>query len=237
VRSEISLFSRDLKSRVRTAAGERFHSYQGTVAARLSEALPERMEDWKGNLAKTTRQFQEWLAAALEEELAEVSAPGGDQLSGSLFKARASFSRTVRASQDRLAREIERALGLSFEGAQFTVEIAEPSRPDVRTGRTFDTGVELLWFLIPMGIFRPLVRRHFLRRIPWEAEKNLSRLAAQWADAVNASIDDLARRSMAFLADELATIEGLVDNAEDRRPDFQKALDLLDSLEAGAAFH
>jgi len=140
----------------------------------------------------------------------------------------------VRAFQDRIAREIERALGLTFEGAQFTVEIAEPSRPDVRTGRTFDTGVELLWFLIPMGIFRPLVRRHFLRRIPWEAEKNLSRLAAQWSDAVNASIDDLARRSMAFLADELATVEGLVGDARDRGPDIRKALDLLDSVESSS---
>jgi len=236
VRSEISLFSRDLKSRVRTAAGERFHSYQGKVAARLSEALPETMEAWKGNLAKTTRQFQEWLAEALEEELAELSAPGGDPLSGFLFQARASFSRTVRAFQDRIAREIERALGMTFEGAQFTIEIAEPSRPDVRTGRTFDTGVELLWFLIPMGIFRPLVRRHFLRRIPWEAEKNLSRLAAQWADAVNASIDDLARRSMAFLADELATLEELAGSAPDRGHDLRKALDLVESLEAGSAF-
>ena len=237
VRSEISLFSRDMKSRVRTAAGERFHSYQGKVAGRLSEALPEKMEGWKGNLAKTTRQFQEWLAAALEEELAEVSAAGGDPLSGFLFQARASFSRTVRAFQDRIAKEIERALGLSFEGANFRAEVAEPSRPDVRTGRTFDTSLELLWFIIPMGIFRPLFRRHFLRRILWEVEKNLSRLAAQWADAVNASIDGLARRSMAFLANELATIEGLVGNACDRRPDIQKALDLLDSHEAGAAFH
>jgi hypothetical protein len=87
-----------------------------------------------------------------------------------------------------------------------------------------------------MGIFRPLVRRHFLRRIPWEVEKNLSRLTAQWADAVNASIDDLARRSMAFLTDELATIEELVGNAPDRGHDIQKALDLVESLEAGSAF-
>ena len=237
VRSEVSLFSRDLKSRVRTAAGERFHSYQAKVAGRLSGALPERMEEWKGNLAKTTREFQEWLADTLEEELTGISAAEGEQLSGFLFKARSSFARTVRAFQDRLAKEIERALGLSFEGANFHAEVAEPSRPDVRTGRTFDTGVELLWFLIPMGIFRPLVRRHFLRRIPWEVEKNLSRLAAQWADAVNASIDGLARQSMAFLANELATLEGLVGNASDRRPEIQKALDLLDSLEAGAAFH
>lgn len=236
VRSEVSLVARDLKSRVRTAAGERFHAFRPEVAGRLSGELPGRMERWKGNLAKTTQAFQEWLAAALEEELSGISAAGGDQLSGYLFKARASFSRTVRAFRDRLAREIERALGIAFEGAQFRAEIAEPSRPDVRTGRTFDTSVELLWFLVPMAIFRPLVRRHFLRRIPWEVEKNLSRLAAQWADAVNASIDDLARQAMAFLADELLTIEGLVADPEDRRPEIEKALDILKSLEAEAAF-
>src|SRR4030042_375972 len=39
VRSGISLFSRAMKRRVRTAAGERFHSYQGKVAVRTRDFM------------------------------------------------------------------------------------------------------------------------------------------------------------------------------------------------------
>jgi hypothetical protein len=63
-------------------------------------------------------------------------------------------------------------------------------------------------------------------------EKNLSRLASQWADAVNRSIGGLARRSLEFMQDERATIQSLVENAEDRRDDIRKALAELDHMES-----
>ena len=233
VKSEISLFSRELKSQVRSTAGDRFHAYQGEVAGRLWKDLRKRMASWRGNLAKTTGCFQEWLRAALEAELLGVSAHGEVHLSGFLFEAQASLHRTVRAFQDRLAKEIERALGLSFAGAQFEAQIREPARPDVRMGQTFDTHIDLLWFAIPMTFFRPLIERHFLRLIPWEAEKNLSRLAGQWAEAVNASIEDLAGQTLEFMEKELSTIERLVSNTDSRQSDLAMALKELESLEAG----
>jgi GTP-binding protein EngB required for normal cell division len=230
VKAEISLFSRELKSQVRGTAGERFHAYHGEVAGRLWRDLRERMASWRGNLAKTTGRFQEWLRAALEAELSGVSAHGEVHLSGFLFEAQASLHRSVRAFQDRLAKEIERALGLSFAGAQFEAKIQEPARPDVRMGQTFDTHIDLLWFVIPMTLFRPLIERHFLRLIPWEVEKNLSRLAGQWAESVNASIENLVGQALQFMEEEIATIERMVSQAKDRRPAIEEALATLDGL-------
>jgi hypothetical protein len=187
---------------------------------------------WKGNLAKVTRAFREWLLDALEEELAEISYYGETHLAGFLVTAQSSFQRAVRAIQDRLAKEIERALGISFTGAQFHAVIEEPARPDVRVGKTFDTQIDLLWFLIPMSLFRPLAFRSFRKQIAWEVEKNLSRLASQWADAVNRSIGGLARQSLEFMRDELSTIQSLAENAHDRRVEIGKTLAELDDLEA-----
>ncbi|MBI5418848.1 MAG: dynamin family protein [Deltaproteobacteria bacterium] len=232
VKSEIGLQVRDLESRVRTAAGEQFHSYHREIRERMDRRLREVGEEWTGNLAKVTGKFREWLLEALDEELAEVSFHGETHLAGFLVTAQSSFQRTVRAFQDRLAKEIERALGISFTGAQFHAEIEEPARPDVRVGKTFDTQIDLLWFLIPMSVFRPLVFRQFRKQIVWEVEKNLSRLASQWADAVNRSIGDLARQALAFMQNELATIHGLVEGAGDRRDKIGKALAELDRLEA-----
>ncbi len=154
--------------------------------------------DWLPRVG-AAREFEGGLADAMMEEMGAVSLRGEGHLAGFLFKAQASVERSVRAFVDRLAREIERALGIRFEGARFDPQVEEPAHPDVRLSPTFDTYFELLWFLIPMTVFRPLVRRHFLRRIPWEVEKNLSRVAGQWADAVGASIDVLFRAALAEL--------------------------------------
>jgi hypothetical protein len=234
VKSEIGLQVRDLESRVRTVAGERFHSYHREIRDRMERRLVEAGDEWTGHLAKVTQAFREWLLEALGEELAEVSYYGETHLAGFLVTAQSSFQRSVRAFQDRLAKEIERALGISFTGAQFHAEIDEPARPDVRVGKTFDTQIDLLWFLIPMSVFRSFAFRHYRKQIAWEVEKNLSRLASQWADAVNRSIGGLAGQSLGFMQDELVTIRGLVGNAEDRREEIRNALAELDRL--GSSF-
>lgn len=237
VKGEIRLLCNHLKAEVRTAADERFHAYHGEVTGRVTANLREAMAGWKGHLGRVTREFEGWLADAMMEEMGAVSLHGEGHLAGFLFRAQASVERSVRAFVDRLAREIERALGIRFEGARFDPQVEEPAHPDVRLSPTFDTYFELIWFLIPMPIFRPLVRRHFLRRIPWEVEKNLSRVGAQWADAVGASIDGLFRDATEFLGREIETIAGLVGEADagNRGEEVRAALAELAALESAVS--
>jgi GTP-binding protein EngB required for normal cell division len=227
IRGEVDIHLRNLKAQVRTTAGERYHAHRGEVAGRLQRALDTESPAWRGNLGKTARRFQEWLRETLEKDLSDLSGRGEEYLSGYLLNAQTSLHRTVRAFQDRIAKKIEQALGITFEGASFHAAIAEPTRPNIRVGKIFAISIDLLWFLIPMGLVRSLVFRHFRERIAWESEKNLSRLASQWADAVNASIDDLARQAMAFVSEELVTIQRLVAGAEDRSSDIRDALEEL----------
>lgn len=232
IRGEAAVFARELKSRVRTTSGEKYHAHRGELAERLRLALEPQAGEWRGNFADTTRRFQEWLREALERELMELSGRGEEYLASYLLTAQASLQRTVRAFQDRLAERIEAALGVSFEGASFHAAIREPAHPDVRVGRIFDVSLDLLWFLIPMALARKPLLRHFRKRIVWEAEKNLSRLSSQWADAVNGSIDHLVRQAMEFLADELSTIERLVARSPDNRDRIRQALAELDAVES-----
>lgn len=229
IRTETAILARDLKSRVRTTAGEKYHAHRGELAERLLLDMDRESGEWRGNFADTTRRFQAWIRDALERELMELSGRGEEYLSTYLLKAQSSLHRTVRAFQDRLAGKIEAALGISFGGAAFHAAIREPAHPDVRVGTIFDTHIDLLWFLIPMALARKPLLRHFRTRIVWEAEKNLSRLASQWADAVNGSIDHLVRQATEFVADELSTIERLVAGAEDNRDRIRQALAELDA--------
>jgi len=227
---EIRVLVQDLKTRVRTVSGERFHAHHAEVTTRLRSSLQKAMGTWKGNLARRTKAFQDWLEAALAEELGSLSENGKPYLDEFLVEAQSSFHRIARAFQDRLSKEIERALGVAFDGARFHAEIDEPRKPSMKVGQIFDSHIDILWFLIPMGITHWLFERHFLRLIPWEVEKNLSRLSSQWADAVNVSIDSLAGQSMDSMKKELTTIEALVANANDRRADIESALGELEEL-------
>lgn len=228
VRGEIATLARDLQTRVRGRAMEHFHGFRGEVARNLQAAIQAEMATWKGHLGKRRERFEQWLEKALETEMARVSEHGVDFLQPFLEQAQGSLHRTVRAFQDRLAQAIERALGLRFEGATFRTDLVEPHQPDIRVGKVFDTQVDLLWFLIPMGIFGSLFRRHCLKLLPWEAEKHLARLAHQWAEAGQSALNDLVAQAVAFMNQELATLGTLASTAEDRAPELAETLAWLD---------
>jgi GTP-binding protein EngB required for normal cell division len=232
VRNEIWVLSMDLKGRVQADALDRYLGHSASLVVRLTAELRLVMPEWKGHLRKTAERFAQWASDALYAELGPLSHQEGDELTARhLAAAQESLTRTVRGFQDRLSKDIERALHMTFRGAGFEGEIRHPERPDVRLSRVFDIPFEILWFVIPMWIFRPLVNRHFLRRIPWEVDKNLHRLAAQWSQAIGDSIDGLAHQAQEFMRQELATIEGLVTTAQDQRPAIEAALAALEDLE------
>jgi hypothetical protein len=91
---------------------------------------------------------------------------------------------------------------------------------------------EIVWFLIPMRLFRPLVNRQFMRRLPWESEKNLSRLSSQWIEAASCSIDHTAKQAGEFIKNEITTVENILADASDNREDIEKAISELMVIEA-----
>ncbi len=232
VRNEIWLLATDLKGRLQKDALQRFLEHHGELVQELAEGLGREMGAWRGNLARTTAQFEQWTEEAMLARLGPLSHEQGNQLADRhVDAAQASLARMVRGFQDRLAEGIRQVLGVSLSGAEFEVAVLPPRQPDVGLGRIFDTPFELLWFLIPMGLVRPLVNRHFLRMLPWEVTKNLSRLAAQWTTAIGRCVDDVEQQAQEFIQRELATVEDLLEKASDRRAATEKALAEIEALE------
>ncbi len=236
IQNEIRVIVTDLKTRLRIDAGQCFQRACGETLSRLTDDLRPRLRQWKGNLDKTSRAFREWAEVRVGDQMRRISGREGPTLAKRhLDEAQASLSRMVRAFQDRLSQSIEKALGMRFSGAQFEAGIETPRHPDVQIGKIFDTSWEVIWFLIPMGLFRPLFNRHFLNLLPWETEKNLSRLASQWSETIYRSIDDLSRQAVEFIRNEIATVENVLAKAEDRRDEIEKALAEVKALANGLA--
>ncbi len=228
IREEISLIARENSLQTREIIQnylEKFH--QPHLNKKLLEILRKEMPFWRGDVGKLTRRYEDWLHEILAEELDHISKTEYKHFLGTLKKAHASLSRSLEAFRSLLNQNIERVLGLRLAEADWKIEVAEPHQPDIRIGRTFDFHFGLLWFLIPMFIFRPFFERHYLKEIPNEVFVNLSRLAAQWEGRINKTIDGMKKQALKYVQDELATIESLLSRAQGQTEEIRKTMEEL----------
>jgi len=235
-REEISLIARENAQQTRELIKnylEKFHEPQ--LKKRLLEILRKEMPSWKGDIGKLTRRYEDWLQETLAEELDHISKTEYKHFLGTLKKAHASLSRSLEAFRSLLNQNIERVLGLRLAEADWKIEVAEPHQPDIKIGRTFDFHFSLIWFLIPMFIFRPLFERHYLNEVPNGVFVNLSRLAAQWEDRINKAIEGMKKQALKYVQDELATIEALLSRAQGQTEEIRRMIEeLKEQLERAA---
>jgi GTP-binding protein EngB required for normal cell division len=201
--------------------------HEARLKKKLVEKLGQEMPSWKGNLWNLTRRYEEWLQDTLAEELDPISRNDRSHFLGTLKKAHSSLSRSLEAFRTLLNQNIEKVLGLRLAEAEWKIEVTEPHQPDIKTSRTFDFHFDMIWFLIPMFIFRRLFERHYLNQVPDEVVVNLSRLAAQWEERINKAIEGMKRQALKYVQDELATIESLLSRTHGRTDEIRRIMDEL----------
>jgi GTP-binding protein EngB required for normal cell division len=165
---------------------------------------------WQLRLPVLIEAYGHWLHDFLNHEISRVSHSQRAMFYEPLAKVRQHLARTLRAFQDRLAEHVKTALGLPLTPHEFNLEVSEPSVPPVAVGVAFDVPLDLLGYLIPMALARPLVERRLSRRACYEVEKNLSRLAADWRNRVAAGINELVLQAEQQALAELAALEQMV---------------------------
>jgi hypothetical protein len=182
------------------------------------------LPSWKGNLWKLTRRYEEWLEENLTKDLAAISKREHVHFFGTLTKARAGITRSVELFKYFLNANIENVLGIRLGEADWKIEVAEPDHPDVAFTRTFDFHLDLLWFIIPMFIFRRVFERHFLKGISGIVEMHLSRLAYQWEVRINTTIEDVREQALRYVREELSTIDALLSGTTGQADDIKAVL-------------
>lgn len=202
-------------------------THEARLKKELVEKLGQEMPSWNGNLWNLTRRYEEWLQETLAGELEQISRTDHQHFLGTLKKAHSSLSRSLAAFRSLLNQNIEKVLGLELGEAEWKIEVAEPHQPDIKTSRTFDFHFDMIWFLIPMFIFRRLFERHYLNQVSGEVFVNLSRLAAQWEERINKAIEGMKKQALKYVQDELATIESLLSKAHGRTDEIRKTMDEL----------
>jgi hypothetical protein len=170
------------------------------------------MPSWKGNLWRLTRRYEAWVTEHMEEEIRHISKTENRHFYGTLNKAHNSLTRYLETFQMMLNDNIDKVLGIKLAETDWKIEVTEPDNPDIGVLYTFDFKFDLLWFLIPMFIFRSLFKQHFIKEIPWATEVNISRLITQWETRINKAIDGMRKQVESYIKDELATIDTLLSS-------------------------
>jgi hypothetical protein len=224
-RRQLRIFTNDLKKRTREASAEGFGALHAQLLQALEEDFDKGTSSWRYNLARTSEAYQDWAVTAFTRELSGQSLKGERLVRPFRDEAALQLAQMVRAIQDRLGAAIEKALGIRFAGTAFEATPAPVQTPDIRIDRTFDTPLELIWFLIPMPLVRWLVMRRLRSHLGWEVEKNLARLSGQWAEATSLTIDGLASEALGFVEDELHSIQGMLrGTGSSHKPKIEEAL-------------
>ncbi len=230
IRMELQALATECASRTRPWIMKRMDELKPDVRKRLSRELQEKLSGMKANLWELSRAYEQWLREAMRRETTEISLREGEVFAVPLQGARETLSRAVQGFRDRLARNIEQALGMRFEAEPFEIELEKPSSPDVSIGNLFMFNTDLLWFLIPMSLFRAWADRHFLKRVPYEVDKNLSRLASQWTERINDAILKMQRDAERTVRDQLSTVESLLFRKQSEAEGIRKSLSEVESL-------
>ena len=136
--------------------------------------------------------------------------------------------RVVEAVRDRLSRNIHEATGLTVSTATWTVERPSVVSIPVAVSRTFMMSWEMLSWLLPMWLIGGMFRRHVIGRVPWEVEKNLTRLVGDWAEAVDAAVANLRHEAEVWVDTELSTLDRLLAQQPLEASAFQAAMRLLE---------
>ncbi len=221
---EVSLIAGKCREDVRTRIEERILRYQPILLRGTRETLAEEIPTWRGNLWRLTRRYEEWARDHFSRELAVISDAEEEGFRELLRDVRDRMERLAEGFQDRLAENVRTVLGIEFERSRVSLDSYAPAVPDTSCGRVFDSHLDIVWFLIPTTLFRPLIRRHFLHHIGFETEKNLFRLSAVWRESTGSEIARLAGQAKAAIRNEIATLEDLLSRQAAESPGIREAI-------------
>ncbi len=201
------------------------------VRQRLLAGLDREFPAWDRSLSAALSGFQDWLHAAVTVEMRALSAQHRNGFVEPAGRAGRQLSQFLEDFRNRLSERTLETLGVRLWTAQPDLETKDPKSPDVRVGRIFDRNWELLSWVVPMGLFRGVVKSHFERTVAQVVFMNLSRLASQWEAAVNDSLSTSEKNSLNRLDGLVATIEALVASGGQEAPQIEADLERMLSLQ------
>ena len=196
----------------------------------MEKEFRQEYSSWHGNLFALSRRYEQWMARHLEQEIGKIVSKTEKEWIKLLSGPRKHFETYLGTARKERKEKIQNVLHIELQDQPVALHKPEIKRPDISVYWAFDTNLDLLWFLIPMFIFRKAFGRFFLRRIPDETEKNLYRLVSALTLEINKEIFHMMDEALTVLRNDLITAEKILSSTGDETPKLQQKIENLKKL-------
>ncbi len=167
-------------------------------------------DSWKGNLYKISRNYEVWLKENMAGTLDRIEKEEHPFANELLANAQNHLNNYTSHFRERLNQRINEVLHVLLPEEDFQVKVEPLEKPDIITSWAFESHIDLLWFLIPMKLFRKTFRKSFANQLPGEAEKNLRRLVSILTKNINRAIKKSHDEALHYITGKLESIEHLL---------------------------
>ena len=197
------------------------YHFEKNIRPQLQRELTQKLDgifpQWRKGFGQTLQEFEQWLRSELRERLNEVLIGGAGIARLPLEEFARQCENNLQLFRDQISETVMRVFGTPLRTTESVIELEAPQSPDISVGRIFDRNWELISALIPMWIFRPIIKQHFRDKIEHEVYKNLSRLTSQWDEAINSAISRTEHGVNERLDDLVSTVRGLLASSDSKR--------------------
>jgi len=207
IRHELTLIASDSKSHVRESVFNIIEPYIKDSIAELEEQFYNDFNSWKGNLYTVTRIYEDWLKTLIGERMLNIIEIEKQAFENILIEVNSKFCYYTRTFRERIEGRVYELLKLKVSPQEWLPSFNPMKKPDISVYPTFDTPIDLLWFLFPMFIFRPLFKRYFRKQIKAELLKNAHRTTSLISENIFKEIDLNQAQVLDYIHRELQTIE------------------------------
>ena len=197
---------------------------------KLQVSLDHEFPSWTRSLRVVTEKFDDWLGVVLTSDMAELSRKHRNEFVEPVRRVSRQLSQSLQDFRNRLSERMLETLGVPLRTTEMELQTEDPRSPDVRVGKIFDRNWELLSWLIPMALVEGVVLKHYHHKVEDLVFTNLSRLASQWEDIVNASLRVLEKESIRRLDGLIATIDKLIASAGQQAPQIHEDIQRLEEV-------
>ena len=199
--------------------------YSKDICTKLENDFEKEFNQWQGNLYKVSRKYESWLQNNLKEILLTVGEKAIIQLNDYLTDIQNHYDLFAGSFLDRLTMNVETILGIKLNAIALHTEVERIKQPDISVSYSFDISLDMLWFFFPMLLFRKIFKKFFFKKIPFEVEKNLSRLTSDIAENISKVIETNRKLVGQYIYNEILSIENIIDNQKFELSNYNQAIE------------
>lgn len=224
IQRELHLLAENSKSQTRETIYTILEKHNEILLNELQDDFNVIFPKWKGNLDKLSTNYEDWLRSALKQKLKNIATQEQPNFSEVLKGINTHFGYYTKTLREKLSQNIFNVLEIELASDHWKPQLKPLKQPNISIYSAFDIHIDLLWFVIPMFLFRNIFKNYFLRQMHNEVDKNIHRLTSAITEIINIEIEKSKEHTLEYISNELSTVEKILSSEQSKSSLYKSAI-------------